>query len=79
MSRRSCFVNITLLGPSSKMVGTMNISFVLLYIFLGSVFLFSAYLLWKKDKNYYMRIISHKYTLQRKGKVYLWETSNQHA
>lgn len=30
---------------------TMNIPFVLLYIFLGGVFLFSAYSLWEKDKN----------------------------
>lgn len=30
---------------------TMNIPFVLLYIFLGGVLLFSAYSLWKKDKN----------------------------
>ena len=30
---------------------TMNIPFVLLYIFLGGVLLFSAYSLWEKDKN----------------------------
>ena len=30
---------------------TMNIPFVLLYIFLGDVLLFSAYSLWEKDKN----------------------------
>ena len=30
---------------------TMNIPFVLLYIFLGGVFLFSAYSLWEKDKK----------------------------
>lgn len=30
---------------------TMNIPFVLLYIFLGGLLLFSAYSLWKKDKN----------------------------
>lgn len=30
---------------------TMNIPFVLLYIFLGGVFLLSAHSLWKKDKN----------------------------
>ena len=30
---------------------TMNIPFVLLYIFLGGVHLFSAYSLWEKDKN----------------------------
>lgn len=30
---------------------TMNIPFVLLYIFLGGVLLFSAHSLWKKDKN----------------------------
>ena len=30
---------------------TMNIPFVLLYLFLGGVFLFSAYSLWKKDKK----------------------------
>ena len=30
---------------------TMNIPFVLLYICLGGVLLFSAYSLWKKDKN----------------------------
>lgn len=30
---------------------TMNIPFVLLYLFLGGVFLFSAHSLWKKDKN----------------------------
>lgn len=28
-----------------------NIPFVLLYIFLGGVLLFSAYSLWEKDKN----------------------------
>lgn len=50
------------------MVGTMNISFVLLYIFLGGVFLFSAYSLWKKDKNYHMRIIPTIYlAVQRQG------------
>ena len=47
---------------------TMNIPFVLLYIFLGGVFLFSAYSLWKKDKNYYMRIIPTIYlAVQRQG------------
>lgn len=30
---------------------TMNIPFVLLYIFLGGVLLFSAYSLWEKDKT----------------------------
>ena len=30
---------------------TMNIPFVLLYIFLGGVLLFSDYSLWEKDKN----------------------------
>lgn len=30
---------------------TMNIPFVLLYIFLGDVLLFSAYSLWEKDKK----------------------------
>lgn len=30
---------------------TMNIPFVLLYIFLGDVLLFSAYSLWEKDKT----------------------------
>lgn len=30
---------------------TMNIPFVLLYIFLDDVLLFSAYSLWEKDKN----------------------------
>lgn len=30
---------------------TMNIPFALLYLFLGDVFLFSAYSLWKKDKD----------------------------
>ena len=30
---------------------TMNIPFVLLYIVLGDVLLFSAYSLWEKDKN----------------------------
>lgn len=30
---------------------TMNIPFVLLYIFLGGVLLFSAYSLWEKDKK----------------------------
>ena len=30
---------------------TMNIPFVLLYIFLVGVLLFSAYSLWEKDKN----------------------------
>ena len=30
---------------------TMNIPFALLYLFLGGVFLFSAYSLWKKDKD----------------------------
>lgn len=30
---------------------TMNIPFSLLYLFLGAMFLFSAYLLWKKDKD----------------------------
>lgn len=30
---------------------TMNIPFVLLYIFLGGVFLLSAHSLWKKDKK----------------------------
>jgi len=30
---------------------TMNIPFVLLYLFLSGVFLFSAHSLWKKDKN----------------------------
>lgn len=36
--------------------------------FLGGVFLFSAYSLWKKDKNYYMRIIPTIYlAVQRQG------------
>ena len=30
---------------------TMNIPFALLYLSLGGVFLFSAYSLWKKDKD----------------------------
>ena len=30
---------------------TMNIPFVLLYLFLGGVFLFSAHSLWKKAKT----------------------------
>ncbi len=30
----------------------MNIPFVLLYLVLGAVFLFSAYSLWKKDKEH---------------------------
>lgn len=30
---------------------TLNIPFVLLYLALGVLFLFSAYSLWKKDKN----------------------------
>lgn len=30
---------------------TMNIPFALLYIFLGGVFLYSAYSIWKKDKD----------------------------
>lgn len=30
---------------------TMNIPFVLLYLFLGGVFLFSAHSLWKKEKQ----------------------------
>ena len=30
---------------------TMNIPFALLYIFLGGSFLYSAYSIWKKDKE----------------------------
>lgn len=30
---------------------TMNISFALLYLFLGGALLYSAYTLWKKDKD----------------------------
>lgn len=30
---------------------TMNIPFALLYIFLGGSFLYSAYSIWKKDKD----------------------------
>ena len=30
---------------------TMNIPFALLYIFLGGVFLYSAYSIWKKEKD----------------------------
>lgn len=31
---------------------TMNIPFALLYIFLGGVFLCSAYSIWKKEKDH---------------------------
>ena len=31
---------------------TMNIPFALLYIFLGGVFLYSAYSIWKKEKDH---------------------------
>lgn len=30
---------------------TMNVLFALLYVFLGGVFLYSAYSIWKKEKN----------------------------
>ncbi|MBB5263476.1 putative membrane protein [Catenibacillus scindens] len=32
---------------------TMNIPFALLYIFLGGVFLYSAYSIWKKEKDHW--------------------------
>ena len=54
---------------------TMNIPFALLYIFLGGVFLYSAYSIWKKEK-----IIGGKRYEQHDtsflGNLSVWYTAN---
>lgn len=44
-------LGIVFIGCMIFSIVTMNIPFALLYLALGVVFLFSAYLLWKKDKD----------------------------
>ena len=44
-------LGIVFIGCMIFSFATMNIPFALLYIFLGGSFLYSAYSIWKKDKE----------------------------
>lgn len=44
-------LGIVFIGCMIFSLVTMNIPFVILYLVLGGAFLFSAYSLWKKDKD----------------------------
>ena len=49
--RHRLILGIVFIGCMIYSFVTMNIPFALLYIFLGGVFLYSAYSIWKKEKD----------------------------